>query len=330
MMQLTKAIWGHHEGQNVYLFKLSNGQMEVSLTNFGATIAGIITPDKNGQKQNIVLGYDDLAGYIADEFYIGCTVGRFAGRIAGAALNINGVQYPLAPNDGDKNIHLHGGNKGFNKRVFTVTNEAITDDTASVELYYRSPHLEEGYPGNLDIWIMYQLSADNKLSIRYKAVSDADTHINLTNHSYFNLSGKQQNALNHRLFINADSYLVSDENYIPTGEVKSVVGTSFDFKTDRVVDNGSRNECYVLTKNTVGLAAILSHEASGREMRVETDMPALVFYSADYLDGQFLKNGGLCLETQYYPDSPNHATFPSTLLKAGEIWEQWTELGFGW
>lgn len=330
MMQLTKEVWGQYEGQTVYLFKLTNGQTEVSVTNFGATITGIITPDKNGNRQNVVLGYDDLAGYVADEYYMGCVVGRFAGRIAGAALNIDGVKYPLVANDEGKDIHLHGGVKGFNKRVFTVTREVFSDDVASIELYYRSPHLEEGYPGNLDVWVTYQLTADNRLNIKYKAISDADTHINLTNHSYFNLSCGQQSALGHRLFIDADSYLLSDDNYIPTGEIRSVTDTGFDFKTDQVIGDGSRNEYYVLNKNPAGPAAILSHEASGRKLEVQTDMPAIVFYSGDYLSGRFLKNGGLCLETQYFPDSPNHPEFPTTLLKARKVWEKWTGLGFGW
>lgn len=330
MMQLKKEIWGRYDDQNIYLFKLSNGQMEVSVTNFGATITGIITPDKNGNKKNIVLGYDDLAGYINDEYYVGCTVGRFAGRIAGAQLNINGLQYPLAANDGQKNIHLHGGNKGFNKRVFTITSEVVNDDMASIELYYHSPHPEEGYPGNLDIWITYSLSADNKLSISYKAVSDADTHINLTNHSYFNLRSDKQSALNHQLYINADTYLITDSDYIPTGELAPLDGTTSNFKTLRNIGDGFHNECYVLNKNTVAPAAILSDETSGRQLTITTDMPAIVFYSGDYLDSPFLKNSGLCLETQYFPDSPNQPVFPSTLLKAGDVWERCTELGFGW
>lgn len=329
-MQLCKEIWGRHDGQTVYLFKLSNGKMEVSVTNFGATITGIITPDKNGAKQNVVLGYDDLAGYIADEFYMGCTVGRFAGRIAGAQLNINGLRYPLAANDGGKNIHLHGGDKGFNKRVFSVISEVVSDDSTSVELHYRSPHLEEGYPGNLDVWVTYQLTADNRINIKYKAISDADTHINLTNHSYFNLSGKQQSALDHQLFINADTYLPADEDYIPTGAIEPLADTPYDFKTLRMIDTGHRNDYYVLNKGIASPAAILSDEGSGRVVQVETDMPAIVLYSGDYLSGRFLKNGGLCLETQYFPDSPNHPAFPSTFLKAGEVWERWTRYIFGW
>jgi aldose 1-epimerase len=335
-MKLTKQLWGDYEGHSVHLFKLHNGQMEVTLSNFGALIASIITPDKLGHTGNIVLGYDNLQDYIADEYYTGCIIGRFAGRIADAKLSINGSSYPLAQNDGDNNIHLHGGEKGFSKRLFTVTNETITDNAISIEFYYRSAHLEEGYPGNLDVWITYTLSADNQLTIKYKAVTDADTHVNLTNHSYFNLSGKTQSALSHKLFIDADNYLVIGEHHIPTGDIEPVENTPYNFKKQRAIANGSPylaggyNECYVLNKKADVPCATLSDEITGRQITLETDMPALLFYSGDYLGGKFLKNNGVCLETQYFPDAPNHSEFPSTLLKAGEQWESVTRFTFSW
>lgn len=335
-MELTKELWGNHDGKDVYLFKLSNGQMEVMLSNFGALIAGIIIPDKDGNLSNIVLGYNKLSDYVADEFYTGCTVGRFAGRIAEAKFSINGSSYLLAQNDGDNNIHLHGGNKGFNKRVFTVSDESATGYSASVEFYYHSKHLEEGYPGNLDVWITYTLTIDNKLSIKYRAITDRDTHVNLTNHSYFNLSGKNQSALNSKLFINADNYLVIDKNHIPTGRIAPVDNTPYNFKMRRPIANGTLglpggyNECYVLNKADGQLSASLSDDSTGREVILETDMPSLLFYSGDYLGGKFLKNSGVCLETQYFPDTPNHSDFPSTLLKAGEQWESCTRFTFKW
>ncbi len=336
-MELKKDFWGDYEGHDIQLFKLANNYMEVTLTNFGAAITSIVMPDRNGCNSNIVLGYDNLTGYINDEFYTGCTIGRFAGRIADAKFTINGSSYQLAPNDGDNNIHLHGGNKGFGKQVFSVTNQTVTDTTATIEFYYRSKHLEEGYPGNLDVWITYQLSARNQLTIKYKAVTDKDTHVNLTNHSYFNLSGKQQSALNNQLFINADHYLVIDQNYIPTGEIKPVKNTLYNFNIPRPVAGGSSklpgkgyNECYVLNKKPDGPCAALRDEESGREVTLETDMPALIFYSGDYLSGNFLKNSGVCLETQFFPDTPNHTDFPSTLLKAGEEWDSYTRFNFYW
>ncbi|MES2276420.1 MAG: aldose epimerase family protein [Bacteroidota bacterium] len=334
-MDLTKDYWGSYDGQDVHLFKLDNGNMQVMLTNFGASITSITTPDKDGIKKNIVLGYDNLAAYIGDEFYTGCVIGRFAGRIANAQFSVNGSLYLLAQNDGDNS--LHGGNKGFNKRVFTVTNSGVTDKMASVEFYYRSVHLEEGYPGNLDVWISYQLSASNQLTIKYKALTDKDTHVNLTNHSYFNLSGQQQSALGNQLFIDADNYLPTDKNHIPTGAIAPVKNTPYNFKIRRPITNSlpkfpdsGYNECYILNKDTGKPCAALSDAATGRELTVETDMPALLFYSGDYLGGKFLKNSGVCLETQYFPDSPNHNHFPGTLLKAGGEWESYTRFTFYW
>jgi aldose 1-epimerase len=332
-MELTKELWGNHDGQEVFLFKLKNEHTEVHLSNFGATITAIITLDKAGHQGNIVLGYDSLREYIEDEFYVGCIVGRFAGRIAGAQFSINNQSYNLAKNDGENS--LHGGNKGFNKQVFTVSNETLTNDIASAEFHYRSPYLEEGYPGNLDIWVNYSLSSNNELTINYKAVTDADTHINLTNHSYFNLSGIAKSVLAHQLFINADNYLVTDKNYIPTGEIKPVKDTPFDFKiphpiADRIteLDSLGYNECYILNKNNTSQCAVLHNEESGRKLVVETDAPSLLFYSGDYLKGRFVKNGGICLETQFYPDAPNHPHFPSTLLKAGDEWSSYTKFIF--
>jgi aldose 1-epimerase len=336
-MELKKDFWGSYEGHDIQLFKLANDNMEVMLTNFGAAITSIVTPDRHGSNSNIVLGYDTLAGYVYDEFYTGCTIGRFAGRIADAKFSINGSSYQLAQNDGDNNIHLHGGNKGFSKQVFAVTNQTVTDTMASVEFYYRSKHLEEGYPGNLDVWITYQLSANNQLTIKYKALTDKDTHVNLTNHSYFNLSGKQQSALNNQLFIDADNYLVINKNHIPTGEIEPVKNTPYNFNIPRPIANGSPkfpdtgyNECYVLNKKPSGPCAALRDEESGREITLETDMPALLFYSGDYLGGKFLKSNGVCLETQFFPDTPNHSDFPSTLLKAGEEWDSYTRFSFYW
>lgn len=336
-MNISKEPWGEYEGNEIYLLKLRSKDMEITLSNFGAAITSIMMPDSAGNRSNIVLDYDTLQEYIDDEFYVGCIVGRYAGRIAGAKFTINGAAYALAANDGDKNIHLHGGNKGFNKRAFTITGKTVTDTMASVELYYRSPHLEEGYPGNLDVWVTYQLSADNQLTINYRAVTDRDTHVNLTNHGYFNLGDKPTGALNNQLFINADSYLATDKDYIPTGVIEPVDDTAYNFKTPRKVADGiadldgiGYNECYVLNKTSNQPCARLSDDITGRAVTVETDMPALLFYSGDYLNGRFLKNNGLCLETQFFPDAPNHSHFPDTLLKAGETWESYTRFGFSW
>lgn len=332
-MKLTKELWGSYEGQNIYLLKMKNGNIEITVSNFGAVITSILTPDSNGQQNNIVLGYDKLEEYIEDKFYIGCVIGRFSGRIADAKFSVNGIPYTLTQNDGANS--LHGGNKGFSKQAFTITNETITDNMVSVELYYRSGHLEEGYPGNLDVLITYQLSDSNQLTIKYKAVTDQDTHVNLTNHSYFNLSGKSINALNHKLFINADNYLVTDKNHIPTGAIKQVKNTPYNFKERRAIissmpelKGSGYNECYLLNKNLDRPCAGLSDDISGREITLETDMPALLFYSGDFLNGKFPKNNGVCLETQFFPDAPNHSCFYGTLLKAGEVWNSYTRFTF--
>ncbi|MBK0379701.1 aldose epimerase family protein [Mucilaginibacter segetis] len=331
-MHLSKQLWGHYEGHDIFLFKLDNGRMQVALTNFGAIITGIYTPDKLGNTNNVVLGYDNLDDYISDEFYAGCIIGRFAGRISNASFSINGSTYPLAQNDGDKNIHLHGGDKGFGKKPFSITVEHVDSEKASVELYYKSKHLEEGYPGNLDVWVTYQLDMDNKFSIKYRVKTDHDTHINLTNHSYFNLAGTTQSALNNMLTIDADGYLVTNGSHIPTGEISSVTNTPYDFKTPRKINSNNsgigHNECYVLNKAKGRHSAVLRDVSSGRSLILNTDMPALLFYSGDYLDKPFIKNNGICLETQYFPDSPNHPDFPSTLLRVGEQWESFTSFTF--
>ncbi len=336
MMHVSKKRWGNYNGSTIYLFTLANDDMQITLSNFGAAITSISMPDKNGQRGNIVLGYDTLQEYIDDEFYTGCVVGRFAGRIADAAFAINGVSYSLAQNEGST-IHLHGGMKGFGKQVFTVMDETTTDTIAAVQLYYRSIHLEEGYPGNLDVWITYQLSTDNQLTISYKAITDRDTHINLTNHSYFNLKGSHHNVLDHQLFIDADYYLQLSSDHVPTGIIEPLKNSPYSFKKARVIKTGMQqlggegyNECYVLNSRPGIANAVLSETSSGRRIVLETDMPSLLLYTGDYLNGKFFKNNGLCLETQYFPDTPNHDDFPDTLLKAGEEWNSYTRLGFFW
>jgi aldose 1-epimerase len=335
-MNVAKHLWGCYDEHDIYIFKLRNDNMEVRVSNFGAVITSIITPDKDGNINNIVLGYDTLDEYITDGFYTGCLVGRFAGRIADAGFSINGVNYPLAQNEGES-IHLHGGIKGFGKQAFKLINETVTETSASIQLFYRSLHLEEGYPGNLDVWVTYSLSADNHLTISYKAISDKDTHVNLTNHSYFNLRGRDQDIFDHQLMIEADECLVIDKNHVPTGDIVPVKDTPYSFKPIRKIAAGIRelggtgyNECYVLNNDPGGPNATLHDDKTGRTMTVETDMPALLFYTGDYLSGKFKKNNGVCLETQFFPNAPNHLSFPNTLLKAGEQWNSFTRLGFYW
>lgn len=336
MMNIAKRFWGHSNGRSVYLFTLANDNMEVVVSNFGATITAIHLPGTDGEKDNVVLGYDTLEGYIQDQFYTGCVVGRFAGRIADASFAINGVSYALAQNE-NSSVHLHGGIKGFGKQVFSVVQQKTSDASASVQLYYRSRHLEEGYPGNLDVWITYELSVNNELYIRYHAITDQRTHINLTNHSYFNLADKDATILNHSLFINADHYLQLTSDHLPTGVIEPVAGTGCSFKEQQVIHDGmllrggkGYNECYVLNKHVGEPSAVLSEHTKGRSVVVYTDMPALLLYTGDYLEGKFNRNSGLCLETQFFPDAPNHKTFPATLLNPGDEWKSTTRFLFTW
>jgi aldose 1-epimerase len=235
-MNAEKLYWGKQDNKDVYLVKMSNAAMEVSISNFGAIITSIIIPDKNGEKANVVLGYDALEPYLSDPFYLGCVVGRFAGRISNSAFSIYGIAYPLTNNIPLSKHHLHGGIKGFNKQVFDILNLTVDDAKVSLELYYKSPHMEEGYPGNLGLWITCELTNKNELLINYKALTDAVTYINVTNHSYFNLASSPGRALKQELYINAAGFLITDSAFIPTGETKKVLGTYYDFSKRRRID----------------------------------------------------------------------------------------------
>ena len=234
-MGIRKSLWGYNEGREVYLITISNGHLELSLTNLGATIVSIMLPDKTGTPKNMVLGYNSLAGYANDTFYMGCTVGRFANRISGATFWLEGTEYKLAANEGETGNHLHGGTTGFNKKVFDITDNPLHDTENKVQFQYRSKDGEEGYPGTLDVCVTFQITHKNEVIISYKATTDKTTPVNLTNHSYFNLSGDAMPALDHELLIQADYALVADAAYIPTGALKAVADTELDFRNWRLV-----------------------------------------------------------------------------------------------
>jgi aldose 1-epimerase len=276
---------------------------------------------------DVVLGYDTLDDYVKNPRYLGALIGRYANRIAGGKFSLNGVEYQLGQNNGAN--HLHGGTKGFDKRVWKAT-----ETTDGLHLEYFSRDGEENYPGNLSVAVDYSLSNENELRIDYQSTSDKDTIVNLTNHSYFNLAGKGD-ILGHELTLRADSFTPVSEHLIPTGEILSVDGTTMDFRTTRLIGNGGYDHNFVLNdwkRGMIRSVARLREPNSGRVMEVFTTQPGIQFYSGNCLDGSLIGKGGvryqkyagLCLETQHFPDSPNQPNFPSTVLRAGESYTQTT------
>jgi aldose 1-epimerase len=324
--------WGERDGKKVYLYSLTNKHnMEVKVTNYGCILTAWIAPDKNGNKSNIVLGFDSLERYTPAVPFFGAVVGRYGNRIAKGQFTLDGTVYKLAANSGGN--HLHGGTKGFDKRVWDVS--PTNENKPSVTFHYLSTDGEEGYPGNLNVTVTYTLTDKDELEIEYNATTDKATPVNLTNHSYFNLTGDVRNTiLNHTLWIDADNYTPTDNGSIPTGEIKPVKGTPFDFTSphkvgERIdsVRNGYDNN-FVLNKKNAALkrVASVSDDISGRKLEVYTTEPGLQFYSANFLSSSLkLSNGqplnrrtALCLETQHFPDSPNKPNFPNTILHPGE------------
>jgi aldose 1-epimerase len=338
-MSVQKTIFGKlSDGRAVYSFQLSNSnKMNVRLIEYGALITEIKVPDKNGNLVDVVLGYDNPGSYEKDNFNLGGTVGRYANRIANGEFSIDGTTYHLAKNDGGIN-HIHGGVKGFIK-VLWKGEEFKTKDSVGVKFNYLSKDGEEGFPGNLDVTVTYTLKNDNKLEIDYKASTDKPTIVNLTNHSYFNLSGAGEKPVyDHILQIYADKYTPVDKNLIPTGEIRTVTGTPLDFtKPNKIgarikdVEPGYDNN-YVLNKNNTSLplAASVSSPDTRIVLNLYTTQPGVQFYTGNYLDNVtagkyniiYKKHHAFCLEPQHYPDSPNHSNFPSTVLRPGETYSQ--------
>ncbi len=329
---ITQKDWGEFDGKKVELFTLTNDNgTTVTITNYGGIVTSFITPDKNGKKSSIVIGFDSLAPYLRKPPFFGALVGRYGNRIGDAKFTLDGKTYQLATNDG-KN-HLHGGLKGFDKVVWDAS--VASDSIPSLSLHYVSKDGEEGYPGNLDVTVNYTLTNDDGLKIEYNATTDKATPVNLTNHSYFNLTGDVDNTiLDHTLMIDADNYTPVDSTLIPTGEIKSVKGTPFDFTTPKKIGRdidqvkGGYDHNFVLNKTDSSLGKIVevSDSISGRTMDVYTTQPGVQFYTGNFLDGSLLNHDGkqikqhaaFCLETQHFPDSPNKPNFPSTILQPGE------------
>jgi len=338
----------------LYTLKNKNG-IEVKITNFGATITSILTPDRKGHFADIVLGYDSADDYLnaVEKPYFGAIVGRYGNRIANGAFNLDGNTYQLAKNDNNAN-HLHGGILGFDKVVWKA--EGISGpDGQGLKLSYRAKDGEDGYPGNLDITVTYLLNDANELSIRYEGVTDKPTPVNLTNHSYFNLAGEGAGTvLDHELQINSESFTPVDAAAIPTGEIKAVKGTAFDFRKTKKIGRDIGANDPQLTIGPRGydhnfvldeaahedgrpvLCARATESGSGRILEVLTTEPGVQFYSGNFLDGRlkgksgqpYVQYSGFCLETQHFPDGPNHAHFPNTILRPGEKYQSVTIFRF--
>jgi aldose 1-epimerase len=322
------------DGIEVYLYTLTNDLgLEVAIITYGGAISSLKVPDRNGTLGDVVLGFDTLEQYVSNPRYFGALVGRYANRIAGGKFSLNGVEYQLGKNNGGN--HLHGGFRGFNKRVWTASEE-VKGGSAVLHLSYFSADGEENYPGNLNAYVDYTL-CDNELIIEYRATTDYDTIVNLTNHSYFNLKG-EGTILEHELMLQADSFTPVDEDLIPTGEIRSVEGTMKDFRKSRPIDSGGYDHNFVLNDWNGSLRSVarLYEPTTGRVMEILTTQPGIQFYSGNFLDGSYTgkygfvyeKYAGLCLEPQHFPDSPNHPNFPSTVLRPGEDYNETTVLQF--
>lgn len=328
---ITKKQWGVVDDRAVDLFTLTNERgFEVSITNYGGAVVSLKTPDRNGSFGDVVLGFDTLDEYVNNPRYFGALIGRYANRIARGRFSLDGVEYQLTQNNGVN--HLHGG-VGFNKRVWEAI-DPLSDGAQILDLEYESRDGEEGYPGNLRAEVTYAL-VNNELQIHYEARTDRDTIVNLTNHSYFNLAGRGD-ILSHELTFHADAFTPVTEDLIPTGEIRSVKNTAWDFTQSKAVGRdlaaaGGYDHNFVLNNYDGSLrpAARLYEPTSGRVLEILTTQPGIQFYSGNFLDGSFAGKGGvvykyagLCLEPQHFPDSPNHPNFPSTVLKPGEVYRQ--------
>lgn len=343
-MSIKKELFGKtKQGEAVHAYRLKNQKgMEVTLLDFGAIIQKIVVPDKNGVMEDVVLGFETVAGYETDQNGLGAFVGRHANRIGGAKFTLDGIEYHLDKNDGENN--LHGAEPRYNKVMYEV--ECYEEEEGSaVEFSRLSPDMEQGFPGNLDISVTYTLTENNELVIEYVGISDKSTIVNLTNHSYFNLSGHKSGSIeNHKMRICADYFTPTDDALIPTGEIRSVDGTPMDFRTlKRIGDDidsdyeplkqgNGYDHNFVLKKyekDEVPMVAELVDEKTGRKMEVFTDLPGIQIYTGNGLSvtengkegATYHKREGVCFETQFFPDSCNKKEFPSCVLEAGEEYD---------
>ena len=334
------------DGDSVTQFVFSNGNgLEVKIINYGGIVTHLKVPDKNGKIEDVVLGYDNLNEYIKATPYFGAIVGRYGNRIAKGKFTLDGQEYSLAINNGEN--HLHGGIKGFDKVVWEA--EAFENENeVGLKLHYLSRDMEEGYPGNLDVSVVYTVKKNNEISIDYFAATDKTTVVNITQHSYFNLTGNaKRDILDHAVMINADNLLPVDAGLIPTGAMLAVPGTPFDFNNltkvgeridadhQQIALGGGYDHCWVLNKSADGAldwVVTTVEPTSGRVFELATTEPATQFYTGNFLDGSltgkygvvYNQRFGLCFEPEHYPDSPNQTDFPSVVLNPGEEYKTTT------
>jgi len=343
---ITKKPFGTlPDGRDVELYALTNHNgMRASITTFGGILTSLTAPDRNAEFADVVLGFSDLDGYLAGHPYFGAIIGRYGNRIANGTFTLGGQAYTLAQNNNGNN--LHGGIEGFDKALWSAQQQSLPEGPR-LRLTYVSADGEEGYPGRLDVMVNYTLTHANELRIDYRAVTDKPTHVNLTNHSYFNLAGPGSgDILNHEVQINADHFTPIDDGLIPTGEIRGVEGTPMDFREPaavgkRIDDDDEQlragsgyDHNWALNREDTDLrhAARVFEPTTGRVMEVLTSEPGVQFYTANFLDGSISGKGGMaygrrcafCLETQHFPDSPNRPEFPTTVVRPGEVYETTT------
>lgn len=347
-MKIETSIFGETPYGTAYLFRLTNDRgMEVEITNYGGIIKSIRVPDRVGRLADVVLGFDTLDGYLGEHPYFGALVGRYCNRIAKGHFSIDGQSYQLATNNGLN--HLHGGLQGFSHKLWQAKTYE-EKNRVGVALHYISPDGEEGYPGQLNVTARYVLTNENSLVLEYEATTDKPTIINLTNHAYFNLSG-EGDVLDHELMLNAQTFTPVNAHLIPTGELCPVADTPFDFRSakrigqyieadeDQIKLGGGYDHNFILDRKTeseLELAAKLFDLESGRKLEVLTTEPGLQLFTTNFYDEQLIGKSGqpyprhaaVCLETQHFPDSPNQPGFPSTVLRAGEIFRSRTDYRF--
>jgi aldose 1-epimerase len=340
-MSIEKAPFGEtQDGTEIDLYTCTNANgLVMKLITYGAIVVSLDTPDRDGKLANINLGFEQLDGYLQRHPYFGSTVGRFCNRIANGKFTLEDKEYTLATNDGDTH-HLHGGAAGFDMQVWDAE-EVTTDDAVGVKFTRRSPDGEEGYPGNLDVTVVYTLTNADELKVGFTATADKPTPVNLTNHNYWNLAGAGSGTiLEHELQIESDAYLAVDEGLIPTGELSDVKGTPLDFASPHKIGERIKqieaepqgyDHCFALRSQdgSLALAARVEDPGSGRVMEIYTTQPGIQLYTGNFLDGSegnggFNQHEAFCLETQHYPDSPNQPEFPSAILKPGETYSQTT------
>ncbi|ABR49919.1 Aldose 1-epimerase [Alkaliphilus metalliredigens QYMF] len=332
------------DGNTLVIYTLTNeAGMKVKICNLGATIISLFAPDRKGKYQDIVLGFEKIENYYNNTQFLGAIIGRYANRIEGGVIEIGGIEYKLERNDG--NNHLHGGYRGFDKVFWS--DEAVSKGEKSLVLSYTSEDMEENYPGKLEVKVSYSLTSDNALRIDYYGISNKDTIVNLTNHSYFNLSGHDKGDIGgHELIIDAEYFTPINQECLPTGEIRSVEGTAMDFRNMKIIATGLESDeeqiimgqgydhNFVLRSNgdLKKKAAEVHDPVSGRRMEVYTTKPGIQFYSGNHLESSATgKNGvsykkwsGLCLETQYFPNGMKHKHFPSCILKKGKEYKHTT------